>query len=617
MVRKISLCPCVECEHNPFVTKAMWRTHAAEIGRGTRARGVCLPTNELFPSGPAQAPAEEEEMEQDTTAEHYSAELTELVADGKVGVTGAECILKATHKNYTRHLAKGVTVPPSWFIAKNLATKGKTAQWFTRDFCPKCDHLFQTDKKDVHCPRCDKDTRYRPHKKKRKPARQAYYFSMEDKCKRLFAQKILAAATLPATDDAKPRTPIHNRDLNGPFDGSILESLHHECDASCGKNTCLYFALSNDGVEVEKNVAYTPITAKLLNLPPEMRGLLTCIWLLGYMPPKVKDYQAMLQPVLDMIAEHAPDSEWGTPCAVHSVATGATEDLWFKLAWTVNDIRAVPGVTCGTAPPAYVGSCNMCAQMGLRPHKLGTTVLPGAVRALGEGDEEDALRKAYAKEFAAEKRMAEWAGEGPPPKRTKQSAIASGNRVLSGQSKKKEEAFYDVDIFTQSLWYHDKIKHTLYDNAHEFTNVIKQTFNFMMDKNKKNKKWFTTARRAFENNSMKRFPHLRPVVTCERVKGQKKLVTRYPRAGWVASKESISIVDHLPETCKVPSGWADFRQMFEHIGHAKSAETLLLAGDVGAYLLRHVDINPKIRALFIELFRLIERCHAHTHTDTH
>ena len=159
----------------------------------------------------------------------------------------------------------------------------------------------------------------------------------------------------------------------------------------------------------------------------------------------------------------------------------------------------------------------------------------------------------------------------------------------------------------------------MYDNAHEFTNVIKQTFNFMQDKTKKNAKWFTAEKRAFENNNMQRFAHLRPAVTWKKVKGIRKQVMHYPYPGWIASKPSISIVDSLPEICKVPSGWPDFRQAFNHIGHLKSTETLLFAGDVGAYLLRHVDIDPEIRALFIELFRLIERCHAHahSHTDSH
>jgi hypothetical protein len=35
---------------------------------------------------------------------------------------------------------------------------------------------------------------------------------------------------------------------------------------------CLFLALSYDGVEVEKNVSYTPITAKILNFPPKIRG---------------------------------------------------------------------------------------------------------------------------------------------------------------------------------------------------------------------------------------------------------------------------------------------------------------------------------------------------------
>lgn len=39
----------------------------------------------------------------------------------------------------------------------------------------------------------------------------------------------------------------------------------------------------------------------------------------------------------------------------------------------------------------------------------------------------------------------------------------------------------------------------------------------------------------------------------------------------------------------------------------KTSETLLLAGDVGAYLLRFSGIEPVYRDLFIENLRLIER----------
>ena len=38
-------------------------------------------------------------------------------------------------------------------------------------------------------------------------------------------------------------------------------------------------------------------------------GLLGSIWLLGYMPPKVKNYQNMLLPLVDMYAQFAPGNE--------------------------------------------------------------------------------------------------------------------------------------------------------------------------------------------------------------------------------------------------------------------------------------------------------------------
>ena len=69
---------------------------------------------------------------------------------------------------------------------------------------------------------------------------------------------------------------------------------------------------------------------------------------------------------------------------------------------------------------------------------------------------------------------------GPPRKRTKTDAVAAGNRVITGRSAEKEEAYKDVDIYTISLWYHDKVKHTLYDLGHQLPNVMKQMFSYVI-----------------------------------------------------------------------------------------------------------------------------------------
>jgi hypothetical protein len=206
-------------------------------------------------------------------------------------------------------------------------------------------------------------------------------------------------------------------------------------------------------------------------------GMLGAIWLLGYMPPKVKNYQSMLQPLVDMFAKHAPGE---TPIDVYDAYKEEDAQKWVVVAWLNNDIRGVPNATCGKCPPALVGSCNMCHQEG-QVHRR-TTVLPGAVRALPMAS---ALRGEYKSEFVNADGVSPSACEPPPAKRTKTSAVASGNRVQRGESTAKEEAFKDVDLYTTSLWYHDKIGHTLYDLAHQFANVIKHVLKYQKNKKKR------------------------------------------------------------------------------------------------------------------------------------
>jgi len=286
MGRKWRLCPCLECEDCPVVDPRTWTKHAGEIARGVRRRLGVLDIQpvveeakdvEVVDNIDVEVEDNKDE-EEDQTATNYAREIAELVSTGAVGVTAASKILKVTARSYEALLPEEVTIPGSWHQAKKLACKGKEPVYFTRDYCPLCDHPFQVDKHDTHCPRCELDTRY---DLRGKAPRQAYYYCMDDKCRRLLLDAYSSARANPPLHAEPPRDTLATRELSGPFDGSILQNLHYERkDQDCDK--CWYFAVSNDGVEVEKNVSYTPITAKLLNLPAELRGLLTCIWLLGY-----------------------------------------------------------------------------------------------------------------------------------------------------------------------------------------------------------------------------------------------------------------------------------------------------------------------------------------------
>jgi hypothetical protein len=72
--------------------------------------------------------------------------------------------------------------------------------------------------------------------------------------------------------------------------------------------------------------------------------------------------------------------------------------------------------------------------------------------------------------------------------------------VEQGQALEKDEAYKSVDIFTRYLWYHRKNAHVLYDNAHQFANVLKQMINSIKNRNKKDKLQFNPEIRKRERS---------------------------------------------------------------------------------------------------------------------
>ena len=111
----------------------------------------------------------------------------------------------------------------------------------------------------------------------------------------------------------------------------------------------------------------------------------------------------------------------------------------------------------------------------------------------------------------------------------------AGNRVLTGESVERDEPYRDVDIYTTTLWYHDKIAHTMYDLAHQFGNVIKHMLTYIRNTNKKGTVKFSTDVRAYETETLKRFPSL---CVDMRPKTERGTGAEYPQAPWVASKRT-------------------------------------------------------------------------------
>ena len=123
------------------------------------------------------------------------------------------------------------------------------------------------------------------------------------------------------------------------------------------------------------------------------------------------------------------------------------------------------------------------------------------------------------KEFSRDQTLAALAFLGKPAKRSREEAIAAGERVQRKQSKKKDEPFMSVTPFSELLDYHDATKHSLTDLAHTFANTVKQLSNAVSNQtSKKNKSAFSTQQVAMEVGQLGRFSYLKKASKAEKKK---------------------------------------------------------------------------------------------------
>jgi hypothetical protein len=93
---------------------------------------------------------------------------------------------------------------------------------------------------------------------------------------------------------------------------------------------------------------------------------------------------------------------------------------------------------------------------------------------------------------------------------------------------------------------------------------------------------------------------------------------KYPTPPWAIAKDDIPLVESIIPSLKTPSTWPPVKKFFTEVGFMKTSEVLLLAGDAGAYFLRHIDIDDDVRARFVRLVRATQRSsHTPALTTTH
>ena len=596
-------CFCIECKGAPVPNSTYYRHR--------RDRPVISNDNE--PIASAATPQahvdgdgviDEESKSGPDTDTLFALRVCENVSQHGLNLRAADGVLKAFEVSYGETLHEAGLYPPkSMYLAEKRA-RGYVgaANFVPRDFCSQCGWCYPVCKDMKTCQRCSEHgVTTERFDTSGKPKSQAFYLDIEAKLKSIFGSDYLFDELNFGKARPRPQVKIADRELTDVWDGEVMERLYHDYTGpdTENKDKFLYFALCADGVEVKDSKSYTPVTAKLLNWPPELRRLNGTIVLLGYLPPKVIDYGEMLSPIADIFAAHQPGS---TPVKLER--KGTTEEAWLLLASATSDIRGIPAFTGGSGPPCKVGGCNACTVGGIWVARRN--IMPGAVRGLKKGDN---LRAEHKREFK-KTLLYSLSDETWPSARKHATSTAEGNQrhdafvqhLVSGSSKsvistwRREFAYHTRDVFSRKLLYWDMTQQIIYDLTHENANIVKHIFQWTTNSGSNGKSKFPPQMRdeeAIARPSMKRY--------CK-PDGEK-----WPIPDWQADSAGKQRLDALESFCRVPRDWPPVRRYKEHAGFVKCSEWLLLAGDAGCYVLRTLGVRGDVLLMMIELLRLLER----------
>jgi hypothetical protein len=184
------------------------------------------------------------------------------------------------------------------------------------------------------------------------------------------------------------------------------------------------------------------------------------------------------------------------------------------------------------------------------------------------------------------------------------------------------EAFFGVDVYSELLPYHDKVRHNLYDVSHELANTIKKMIGLTGNGARVgastvvSKESYVGPKREWEENVLGRF---RNCVSDKKLDDKKKkndksfVPARFHRdtprkkekhadpLPWVTTDRAQNLIDTMPDVCKRVAGWPALRKLFKDRIYLKTSEWLQYAGPVGAYCAQFMDCDPEVRDLFIDL----------------
>ena len=151
------------------------------------------------------------------------------------------------------------------------------------------------------------------------------------------------------------------------------------------------------------------------------------------------------------------------------------------------------------------------------------------------------------------------------------------------------------------LDYFDVTKHTIYDLAHTFANVIKLFFAIIANRKDASSAKFTPAVRK-EEQERGRFAYL----DTPGPRNEARRPKWAPKNG-----RRTALQKAMKASCRVPVEWPECTKPLTNVFVLKTSELLLYAGSAGTWLVAHLGLDPVFTSTLVALLRLLQVADTH------
>ena len=371
----------------------------------------------------------------------------------------------------------------------------------------------------------------------------------------------------------------HNRDEG---DGDVWDAtIYNYLD----RMHCMCFSITCDGATLQKtrNISWTPVILRLLNLPPHVRTTAGGMFLWAHLPHDIvidKALSYMLKTV-----EHAWHNADGFE--VYDAHTQSLRKIHIRLTRVIEDYAGMPNVIGNFKQPAVKGACPVCRTKGVNPNPhTHTSYYPCAVRYLPP---DDPVRLQFVAEFDRVPKLKRLAGLDKPNVMSRRYALTEARKNVED----KEKGWKKVPAV--ALRDNDFVSMCLPDPAHALSHFVKDMHLLLGGefdkKNDKKRKERGVDVRGWEIDDRQQFRNLRLAASSD-------------------NREKIDLL--IEKSLRCPSEWVQLIPCLRSGNTAvrglsvRISERLAHLSDAGKYIIALTDANVDVRKGFVQAITVLE-----------